>query len=139
MARPSRAADRLADTSSSTLRCWPKRPAQSTYKERLPIGERIRAHASGKINSVLSPAMQQHYQGNRLLCIAPGDVELVDASSSRIPNGLHRRTSLLDGMRERLPPGLSGCPRRVKPCRLPGIWSASGKGVSDGTPGDAPG
>src|SRR6266700_6393306 len=57
------------------------------YKERLPFGEHIHARASGKINRVLSAAMQHHYQGNCLPCIAPGDVELVGASSSHITIG----------------------------------------------------
>src|SRR6266700_1612059 len=57
------------------------------YKECLSFGEHIHARASGKINSVLSTTMQHHYQGNCLPCVASGDVELVGASSSRIPIG----------------------------------------------------
>src|SRR6202162_3417942 len=57
------------------------------YKERLPLGEHIHARANGKINSVLSTAMKHYYQRNWVPCIAPGDVELVGASSSSTPVG----------------------------------------------------
>src|SRR6266567_7898551 len=100
MARPSRAADRRVETSSSALRYWPKRPAQGTLQ------------GTSALRRTYSCACQrQNQQGSECshATSLPGELPALYSSwgcrACRCEfqpyyYRFHRRTSLLDGMRE---------------------------------------
>src|SRR6266566_3785165 len=100
MARRYHAADRWAETSSSTLHCWPRRPAQGTLQETSVLL---------RTNSCACQRQNQQRSEYSHAASLPGELAALYSSwgcrACRCEfqpycYRFHRRTSLLEGTRE---------------------------------------